>query len=102
MSAIGGGDVKLLTAIGALAGLQAGIEAELCSFIVAAVVVPGKLAWEGKLMPVLGNTVALVANPFLPEKRRRPLCTEMLTTIRFGPAIFAGTAIATLLQWRLQ
>lgn len=102
MSAIGGGDVKLLAAIGALVGIQAGIEAEFFSFIVAAIVVPGRLAWEGRLMPVLGNTVALVVNPFLPEKRRRALSVEMLTTIRFGPAIFAGTAMATLLQWRLQ
>jgi len=68
----------------------------------AALVVPARLAWEGQLLRVLGNTVAIVMNPFLPEKRRRTLSPEMLTTVRFGPAIFVGTVIAALLQWRLR
>lgn len=99
--AIGGGDVKLLAALGAICRPTVGIEAEFYAFLSAAIIAPARLAWEGKLLRVLGNTVAIVINPFLPEKRKRALSPEMLTSIRFGPAIFAGTAIAALLHWRL-
>jgi prepilin peptidase CpaA len=99
--AIGGGDVKLLAAIGALCRPMVGIEAEFYAFMAAAIIAPARLAWEGKLLRVLGNTLALVINPFLPKKKRREIAPEMLTSIRFGPAIFAGTLIAALLHWRL-
>lgn len=99
--AIGGGDVKLLAALGAICRTKVGVEAEFYAFMAAALIAPARLAWEGKLLRVLGNTVSIVINPFLPEKRKRALSPEMLTSIRFGPAIFAGTAIAALLHWRL-
>ncbi|XYH94746.1 prepilin peptidase [Sorangium sp. So ce1128] len=98
--AIGGGDVKLLSALGAILGTRVGIEAELYAFVLAAVVAPARLAWEGRLLRVLGNTAALVINPFLPKARRRTLSPEMMTSIRFGPAILAGTLVTALLHWR--
>lgn len=100
IDAIGGGDVKLLAAVGALCGPLLGIEAELYGFLTAAVLAPARLAYEGKLLRVLGNTAAMAMNPLLPRARRREIAPEMLTKVRFGPAIFAGVLVAVLLQWR--
>jgi prepilin peptidase CpaA len=79
VDAIGGGDVKLLAAVGALCGPLLGIEAELYGFL---------------------NTAAIAMNPLLPRGKRREISPEMLTKIRFGPAIFAGVLVAVILQWR--
>jgi prepilin peptidase CpaA len=94
--AIGGGDVKLLIAIGALCRTQVGIEAELYSFLAAALYAPAKMAYEGKLLRLMGNTLAILANPFLPQEKRRTLEPEMMSKVRFGPAIFVGMAAAAL------
>lgn len=95
-----GGDVKLLAAVGAILRPVAGIEAEFFAFVAAALIAPARLAYEGKLTQVLANTVALVVNPFRPKHRRREVPPEMMTKMRFGPAIFAGTCAAALTHWR--
>jgi prepilin peptidase CpaA len=97
---IGGGDVKLLAAVGAICRPVLGIEAQLYGFLVAALVAPARLAYEGKLFKVMANTLALVANPFLPKERRREITPEMLTWHGLGPAIFVGTAITAWMHWR--
>jgi prepilin peptidase CpaA len=99
-SAIGGGDVKLFAALGALLRTLIGVEAEFYAFIAAAVLSLGHLAYQGKLLRVLGNTFMLAVNPFLPRDRRREITPEMMTWARFGPAIFVGTAAAAVLHWR--
>ncbi len=96
-----GGDVKILAAVGALCRTTIGIEAVFYAFVVALIYAQGRLAYEGKLLRTLGNTVAIVVNPFLPKARRRPMSKEAMTWIRLGPSIFAGTLIAVLLNWSL-
>lgn len=98
--AIGGGDVKLLAALGAIFRPLVGIEAEFYAFLAAALIAPARLAYEGKLMRVLGNTLTLAFNPFRPKERRRQITPEMMTSIRFGPAIFLGTCAAAIVNWR--
>jgi prepilin peptidase CpaA len=98
--AFGGGDVKMLAAVGAALLPLQGIEAEFYALLAAAIVAPARLAWEGRLLRVLGNTMAIVANPLLPKARRRTIAPEMLTSLRFGPAIFAGALVSTLAHWR--
>lgn len=98
--AIGGGDVKLLAAIGALCSLSVGIECEFYAFIAAALYAPGRLAYEGKLLRTLGNTMTLVVNPLLPKARRKKIVPEMLTEMRFGPAVALGTLVGVWLHWR--
>lgn len=94
-----GGDVKLLAAVGALCRPVIGIEAVFYGFLVAAIYAQARLAYEGKLMQTLGNTLAIAVNPFLPKARRRKLSKEAMTWTRLGPSIFAGTAVAVLLNW---
>lgn len=97
---MGGGDVKLLAALGALMRPLLGIEAEFYACLAAALFALAKLAYDGKLFRVLGNTVSLALNPFLPRDRRRRIDPEQMTWMRFGPGIFAGTAVTAFLHWR--
>jgi prepilin peptidase CpaA len=99
--AIGGGDVKLLGALGAILRPMVGIEAEFYSFIVAALYAPIQLAYEGKLLRTLGNTALLVKNAFVPPAKRREVPREMLSELRFGPFIFVATLIVVFLHWRI-
>jgi prepilin peptidase CpaA len=79
-----------------------GIEAEMHAFIAAMIFAPARLAWEGKLWRTLGRTMAILANPFLPKEKRREVAPEMMTWLRFGPAIFAGIAVSAIAHWRGQ
>ena len=90
--AIGGGDVKLLAAVGALLQPYLGLEAEMYSFFAAGLIAPAFLAYEGKLFRTLKNTALLALNPLLPKRKRRQVEPALLTWFRFGPAIFIGTA----------
>ena len=99
--AMGGGDLKLLAAIGAIVRPMVGIEAEFYAFAAAAVIAPARLAWEGKLLRTLGNSMALALNPLLPKAKRREIPPEAMTWFRFGPAIAVGTAIAAFLHWQM-
>ena len=99
LGAMGGGDVKLLAALGAIAMPMVGLEAELYAFVAAAAFAPVRLAYEGKLLRTLGNTLALVVNPLRPKDKRKALPPEMMSEMRFGPAIFAGTLAAALVNW---
>lgn len=98
--AIGGGDVKLLGALGALLRPMVGLEATLYSFIVAALYAPARLAYEGKLLKTLGNSVLLVKNAFVPKHKRREIPREMMSKLRFAPSVFVATIVAVALHWR--
>lgn len=98
--AIFGGDVKLLAALGALLRPMLGIEAELYAFIVAALYAPARLAYEGKLLKTLGNTLLITKNVFVPKHKRREIPKEMMSELRFAPSVFVATIVAVLLHWR--
>lgn len=95
---IGGGDVKLFAALGAVCLARDGLLAELSSFVIALLLAPACLAYEGKLLRTIGNALTLVANPFRrPEARRTPP-PELMAWFRLAPAIFLGTASMLVLQ----
>lgn len=100
--AIGGGDVKLFAAIGALLRPMWGVEAEVYGFVAAALIAPARLAYEGKLLKTLKNATLLLLNPFLPKKKKIPVEPTMLSWFRMGPAIFIGCVITLLLHYREQ
>jgi prepilin peptidase CpaA len=99
VNALGGGDVKLLIAIGAFTGPLIGIQVLFYSFLAAALWAPAKMAYHGRLLAVMRNSAVLLANPFLPKERRRAVPSEALTSMRFGPAVFAGACVVTYLSW---
>src|SRR5262249_55657192 len=99
---MGGGDVKLFAAQGALCGSMIGIEAEFYAFLAAALFAPAWLLWQGKLWSTMKNSVALLINPLLPKEKRRELSPEQMTWLRFGPPICVGMIGATYMQWKPQ
>ena len=90
--AIGGGDVKLFAAIGALAGPVLGIEVQLFAFVAGATFAATRLAYEGKLLRMLASSFRLMVNPLLPAAKRREVPTELMAEVRLGPPIFVATA----------
>jgi prepilin peptidase CpaA len=99
-NAIGGGDVKLFVAIGALCRPLVGVEAEVYGFFAAALIAPIGLAYEGKLFRTFKNALHLVVNPFLPKNRQHVVQPEVMSWFRMGPAILLGTAFTAYLHWR--
>jgi prepilin peptidase CpaA len=97
--ALGGGDVKLLAALGALGGAGLGMEAQVLSLLVAAGYAMLLLAKRGRLLGMLGNAGRLVVNPILPAKWRRPVTPETMTSMRLGAPICAGTLLAVINQY---
>ncbi|MBI5512357.1 MAG: prepilin peptidase [Deltaproteobacteria bacterium] len=94
--AMGGGDVKLFAALGALLGAYHGIEAQFLACCAATVFALARLAWYGRLLSVMSNALFLGLNPLLPRRWKRDIAPDLLTKIRFGGGILAGTAIAAL------
>src|SRR5262245_44465294 len=94
----GGGDVKLFAALGAVVGLSVGIEIQLFSFIAASLVSLGRLVWRGRLLRTLSNTLFLAVNPILPRRWRREVVPELMTAVRLGAFIFAGTLLSVAMH----
>ena len=94
--AMGGGDLKLFAALGAITGAGVGLEIQLGSLLLAAVYALGRLAWQGKLVRTLLNSVWLVLNAFLPAGRRREIRPELMTSLRMGGAILAASFLSFL------
>jgi len=98
-SAIGGGDVKLFVALGALLQPVLGVEAQMYGFFAGAILAPARLAYEGKLLSTIKNSFAIGANFFLPKTRQRSVDAATLSWFRLGPAIFIGVALTAYLHW---
>jgi prepilin peptidase CpaA len=101
VNAMGGGDVKLLAACGIWAGPIIGLQVELYAFVVAAIYAPARLAYQGQLFRLLGNSAVLIKNPFLPKAKRKAVPPALLTELRFGPSVFFATAMVALVRWRV-
>lgn len=98
---IGGGDVKLFAALGALCHPMAGLEVETYAFVAAAIIAPAKLAYQGVLWKTLGRSLSIIINPLRRPENRREIPPEVLTWFRLGPAIFVGAMTTILLHWNL-
>jgi prepilin peptidase CpaA len=95
---MGGGDVKLLAVLGALAGPTVGIEVELYAFLLIALYALAKLAYRGRLLSMLASTLGLTRNAFLPKDRRKPIPSELLTSLRFAPAVLVAMVLISSLE----
>jgi prepilin peptidase CpaA len=95
---MGGGDVKLFAALGALCHPMLGIETQLFAFSVLALLLPAQLAYRGQLLRTLRGALSLLLNPFLPAARRRPAPAQASTWVRLGPAICVGALLSFALH----
>ena len=99
--AMGGGDTKLLAVVGATLGPLVGLQIEFYAFIAIALYAPIKMAYEGRILRLFANVLALSLNPFRAKAKRTVIPQELLTKLRFGPAVFAASALVSVLRWRL-
>jgi prepilin peptidase CpaA len=97
--AVGGGDVKLLAAIGAAAGPRLGLELQLAGFVTTALCAMGVLAWRGRLGATLWRTAALAARPLLFKARGAPVHRELLEPFRMGVPLCAAAVVWLWLRW---
>lgn len=97
--AIGGGDVKLFAAIGALFGPSIGFEAQLYVLILAALLAPAKLAYDGSLGRALRNMGSLLLNVVRKKQARSTLEPVLASWFRLGPCFALSCALELLLHW---
>ncbi len=98
MGMLGGGDVKLMCAVGALKGWRFFLDAAVFTACVGAVIAVGVLIWRGRLKAGLkGSVVALFApRRFRKQREAQPDAAEM-TVIPYVSAIVIGTVAAWVL-----
>lgn len=92
LGAMGGGDVKLLGAIGALAGPTLGLELQLLAYNVLVGFALAALARRGQLRAVLRRALRLVTG------RPRAHDPAALTAFRLGVPIFVATVALLSLE----
>jgi prepilin peptidase CpaA len=97
--AIGGGDLKLFAALGALCHPLIGLELEMYAFVAAALIAPAQLAYHGLLLRTLLRSLSLLTNPFRKPENRVDIPAEMMTWFRLGPAILVGAGATLLSHW---
>ena len=95
--AIGGGDVKLFGALGALLGPTMGLEIEFGALGLLLIVALVRLAYAGQLLRVVGSTGRLLASPF--SKGTPRVAPVALTEMRLGPAIALATVVSVGSQY---
>ena len=97
--AIGGGDLKLFAAIGALLGPSVGFEAQLYVFVLAALIAPAKLAYDGSLWRSLRNVGSLLLNVVRKKQARAVVEPALASWFRLGPCFALGCALELALHW---
>ena len=97
--AIGGGDVKLLAALGGFCGPRRAMDIVSCAFVGFIVLAAVALARRGRLASTLKNAWLLAKNRFTPAERRVPTHVEAMTELRMGPAILAGVVAAFVWEY---
>jgi prepilin signal peptidase PulO-like enzyme (type II secretory pathway) len=98
--ALGLGDVKLLAALGSVLQYQRGMEVQLYSFILLALLAPAWLAYHGRLLAALKGSLAILVNPVLPQKHKKTVDESALSSFRFAPFCFGATLLVTFLYWK--
>ena len=91
--AMGGGDVKLFAAAGALAGAQDGLELQVLSYALAAGAASLWLLFRGELGGVLQRTWWLVVRCFRRGVTGEAPALQAGVTVRLGVAAFAAGAM---------
>jgi Flp pilus assembly protein protease CpaA len=98
---LGGGDVKLMVAVGAIQGLRFFMTAAILTACAGAAVALGVLIWRGRLAEGLKRSLKVVVSP---KKFRRlrdsapPDAPEWISIPYVGPIVF-GVVTTMLLDW---
>jgi prepilin peptidase CpaA len=96
VAGMGGGDLKLLVALGAVCGAMLGLQAQVYAFAAMLLYVAAKFAYQGKLLKLIWRSARLALRPFQAKDKKSDVPGELFAPMRFGPAIFVGLAAALL------
>ncbi len=97
MGGMGGGDVKLMAAVGAIMGYPFILNAMITSILVGGLVAILIVIWEGRLWQALRFLGTTVGKVFVPGLARESLVAEQ--TVPFGVAICLGTFLTLMTAW---
>ena len=99
MHMLGGGDVKLMGAVGALMGLGFFLDAAVLTACAGAVVAVVVLVWRGRLWAGLKSSVLVFVAPrrFREHQKNAPPGAAEMTVIPYTIAIVVGTGTAWIL-----
>lgn len=96
---LGGGDLKLLVAIGACLGPRVGFELQAYAYVLGSLYALVKVVYRGTLWKTaVGSGVGLF-NPLLPRGMRRALPAEAMASMHFAPAVCASAIVVALTYW---
>jgi prepilin peptidase CpaA len=96
---MGGGDVKLLAALGALGGVSIGVEIELYAFVIAALYAGARLAFRGMLLGAARAAIRAVPMVLRLRRTHERGRFASMGELRFGPSVLGAACVAALLQW---
>lgn len=97
---MGGGDVKILGAIGALCGPVLGFRALGATYLfIALVMLPMRFLLKKKLTVVGANVGVVFGNLFRAREARVKLTPIDMPPMIMAPSIFMGLALSTLPHW---
>ena len=96
VAGMGGGDLKLLVALGAVCGAMLGLQAQVYAFAAMLLYVAAMFAYQGKLLKLVWRSARLALRPFQAQGKKSDVPAELFVPMRFGPAIFVGLAAALL------
>lgn len=89
--ALGGGDVKLFAALGALVGARDGLELELTAFVIVALFALFAMAWHGRLARLLAQSWRASLHLIAPARFLRPEPSEGSVELPMGLAIMVAS-----------
>lgn len=95
---LGGGDVKLMAAVGALGGFPFVLNAMITAVVVGGLIAVLLVVWEGKALSALrfvGSSFAFVFNPRIERAR-----LDVSRPVPFGVAICLGTLATQVAVWQ--
>src|SRR3982751_114936 len=94
---LGGGDVKLMAAVGALMGYPFTLNALITSILVGGLIALLLVIWEGKLWQAVRFLAATIGRVFIPGLHREPLAARQ--NVPFGVAICLGSFLTLISAW---
>jgi Flp pilus assembly protein protease CpaA len=94
---MGGGDLKLFCAAGAIAGARLGLELQLASYLVVSLLALAMLARGGQILAVLRRSLRLLAGALSSVRVGAGTAVQdaELTQMRMGPAILLASLWVT-------
>jgi len=93
--AVGGGDVKLFSALGALLGAGDGLELQLTAFVLVSAYTVWRMAWHGKLWALMTASYRATLYLALPSRFAAPSAGEGSQELPMGLSILlAALALA--------